>query len=117
MLKTFQNNYILTLREISSRSFFVPLHWVPSKAKFKEWRKGTVVNDIQREKNKDILIQDNGNIIVRGSNGRVHVLSPDGQRHITTLSRTNKNVQDLIRQGKYNYATEEQAKKIINMYK
>jgi hypothetical protein len=78
---------------------------------------GVVVNDIQRARTKDILIQDNGNIIVRGNNGRVHVLSPDGQRHITTLNRTDKNVQALIRQGKYNYLTEGQAQHYINMYK
>ncbi|WP_108670434.1 DNRLRE domain-containing protein [Peribacillus acanthi] len=78
---------------------------------------GQVVNDLQRAKTKDILIEDNGNIIIRGGNGRVHVLSPDGQRHITTLTRTDRNVQTLIRQGRYNYPTSAKAQQIIDMYK
>jgi RHS repeat-associated protein len=78
---------------------------------------GRVVNDIQNARTKDVLIQDNGNILVRGNNGRVHVLSPEGTRHITTLTRTNANVRSLIEQGRYTYATKEQAQAIIEMYK
>jgi hypothetical protein len=75
------------------------------------------MNDIQNARTKDVLVQDNGNIIVRGDNGRVHVLSPDGACHITTLTRTDANVKSLIEQGRYTYATEEQAQAVIEMYK
>ncbi|MHC1684281.1 MAG: DNRLRE domain-containing protein [Clostridiaceae bacterium] len=78
---------------------------------------GPVMNDIQRAKLKDILIEDNGNYIVRGNNGRLHVLSPDGQRHITSLNRTSSNVEKLIMQGRYRYSNQGEYDALIELFK
>jgi len=38
----------------------------------------TAINDVQRARPADILIQDDGHWVIRGQNGRIHILEPDG---------------------------------------
>ena len=67
----------------------------------------TVVNDVQRARPSDILIQDDGRWVVRGQHGRVHILEPGGV-HVTTFNPSNSNVLDRVATQQWNRLTLEQ---------
>jgi len=68
----------------------------------------TTINDVQRARRADVLIQDDGRWVVRGQNGRVHILEKDGEI-VTTMNKvTDANVKTRIRDGRWSRLTLEQ---------
>ena len=79
----------------------------------------TAINDVQRARPADILIQDDGHWVIRGQNGRIHILEPDGEI-VTTMDKvTNSNVQQRIASGRWSPLTlgeEELFKQLFSKY-
>ena len=51
---------------------------------------GTAVNDLQRVRNADIYMQNDGRYVVRGKNGREHIIEASGEVVTTINDRSNK---------------------------
>ncbi|MEJ8548093.1 RHS repeat-associated core domain-containing protein [Brevibacillus borstelensis] len=68
---------------------------------------GTAFNDVQKARDADILIQDDGRWIVRGQNGRIHVFEPNGQ-HLTTFKNPDNNTKMRIQRGQWTRPSHEQ---------
>ena len=49
----------------------------------------TAINDLNKAKPSNIYLQDDGRYVIKGSNGRVHILEPDGELVTTMNSVTN----------------------------
>ncbi|WP_240783268.1 RHS repeat-associated core domain-containing protein, partial [Escherichia sp. E2586] len=53
---------------------------------------GTVINDLQRARPSDILIQTADNRwVVKGPNGRIHIIEADGSEVVTTMTNPKRN--------------------------
>ena len=57
-------------------------------------------------KPSNIYLQDDGRYVIKGSNGRVHIMEPDGEIVITMNNVTNFNKR--VSSGRYVPLTEEQ---------
>ncbi|QXB07857.1 hypothetical protein I6L80_20815 (plasmid) [Providencia rettgeri] len=66
----------------------------------------SVINDVQKSRPADILIQDDGRWVVKGSDGRVHLIEPDGEV-VTSFKNSDKNTAQRIRDGKWNRPSNE----------
>ncbi|NJD02961.1 MAG: hypothetical protein FIA99_10300, partial [Ruminiclostridium sp.] len=60
--------------------------------------------DLQNAKQSDILKQDDGRWIIRGSKGRIHVVDSN-RTHITSFTNTNANTLKRIEEGVWNRPT------------
>jgi len=58
----------------------------------------TAINDVQRARPADVLMQDDGRWIIRGQNGRIHILEQSGEI-VTTITSTNSTVLQKIEYG------------------
>jgi RHS repeat-associated protein len=68
---------------------------------------GFAVNDIQRARMADVLVQGDGRFVVRGANGREHIITQAGE-HITTMNnRSNAAHLNLVRNGTRNPVSQE----------
>lgn len=54
----------------------------------------------------DILIQDNGRWVVKGNDGRIHLIEPDGEV-VTSFKNSDKNTAQRIRDGRWNRPSNE----------
>lgn len=70
---------------------------------------GAVVNDVQTARRSDILVQDDGRWVVKGDNGRVHILEPSGEV-VTSFKNPIANTNGRIRSGEWSRATEDELK-------
>ena len=69
---------------------------------------GQAVNDVQRAGPRDVFVQpDDGRFVVRGPNGREHIIEPSGEL-VTSLNRPNSAHIGRLRDGAIVPATEEQ---------
>jgi len=70
---------------------------------------GLIYQDIQRASPNDIFIQsDDGRYVIRGGNGREHILESNGE-HLTTVQfRSNLAHRKRVEAGKIRKATEEE---------
>ena len=59
----------------------------------------TAISDVQRARPADILTQSDGRWVVRGQNGRVHILEVHGEIVTTMNNKTNASVAKKIRDG------------------
>lgn len=58
------------------------------------------INDLQRARPSDILLQEDGRWVIRGQNGRVHILEQDGQIVTTMNQVANSNLLTRVSSGK-----------------
>ncbi|HGV3501800.1 TPA: VENN motif pre-toxin domain-containing protein [Providencia stuartii] len=68
---------------------------------------GSVINDVQKSRPADILIQDDGRWVVKGSGGRIHVIEPDGEV-VTSFDNPASNTNRRIKDGTWNRLSNEQ---------
>ena len=59
----------------------------------------TAVNDLNRARPSDIYLQEDGRYVIRGANGRVHILEPNGEI-VTTMNRVT-NFSGRVSGGRY----------------
>jgi len=77
---------------------------------------GTAINDVQRARPADVLIQDDGRWVVRGQGGRVHIIEPNGEIVTTMNHVTQANVQKKINSGEWSKLTLEQQKIFLEYF-
>ena len=74
------------------------------------------INDLEKARPSDILIQDDGRFLIRGANGRIHVIEANGEI-VTTMNKvTNSNVQQRINSGRWSRLTLEQEEAFKNNF-
>jgi filamentous hemagglutinin len=61
----------------------------------------TAINDVQRARPADVLLQNDGRWVIRGQNGRAHILESNGEIVTTMDNVTNANVQQRIARGRW----------------
>lgn len=59
---------------------------------------GSVINDVQKSRPSDILIQDDGRWVVKGNDGKIHLIEPDGEV-VTSFKNSDKNTAQRIKDG------------------
>jgi len=62
---------------------------------------GSVINDVQKSRPADILMQDDGRWIVKGSGGKVHIIESDGEV-VTSFYNPKANTDARVRKGEWN---------------
>ena len=66
----------------------------------------TAINDLNKTQPSNIYLQDDGRYVIKGSNGRVHIMEPDGE--IVTTMNNVTNFNKRISSGRYMPLTEAQ---------
>ena len=74
-------------------------------------------NDVQRARQSDMFVQQDGRYVIRGPNGREHIFESSGQLVTTVNQRSNSAHLNLVRQGIRSRVTEEQFLKFTEMFK
>ncbi len=46
---------------------------------------GSAINDVQKARQSDILVQEDGRWIIKGDNGRIHIVEADGSQVVTAM--------------------------------
>ncbi|MEY0290018.1 VENN motif pre-toxin domain-containing protein, partial [Providencia rettgeri] len=67
----------------------------------------SVINDVQKSRPADILIQDDGRWVVKGNGGRIHIIEPDGEV-VTSFDNPANNTNRRIKDGTWNRPSNEQ---------
>ncbi|WP_160680640.1 hypothetical protein [Clostridium sp. C8-1-8] len=76
----------------------------------------TAINDLQRAKRSDILLQEDRRWVVKGQNARIHIIERNGEL-VTTMNKvTNKNILDRIRKGRWSKLTIDQEEEFIQKF-
>ncbi|ABS46260.1 hypothetical protein BZ17_3153 [Yersinia pseudotuberculosis IP 32953] len=68
---------------------------------------GAVINDVQKSRPADILVQDDGRWVVKGSGGKIHIIESDGEV-VTSFYNPKANTDSRVRRGEWNYLSNEQ---------
>jgi hypothetical protein len=76
---------------------------------------GTAITDVRNARGADVFIQEDGRFIVRGPNGREHVIDPSGELVTTIPRRTKAAHQQRLADEKIRPATVEELERIKNM--
>ncbi len=66
----------------------------------------SVINDVQKSRPSDILIQDDGRWVVKGNGGRIHLIEPDGEV-VSSFKNSDKNTAQRTRDGRWNRPSNE----------
>ncbi|MEY0243846.1 hypothetical protein AB7W17_22140 [Providencia rettgeri] len=66
----------------------------------------SVINDVQKSRPSDILIQDDGRWVVKGDDGRIHLIEPDGEV-VSSFKNSDKNTAQRTRDGRWNRPSNE----------
>lgn len=61
---------------------------------------GSVINDVQKSKPADILVQDDGHWVVRGSGGNVHIIESNGEV-VTSFKNSDKKTTQRLNDGRW----------------
>lgn len=61
---------------------------------------GAVINDVQKSRPADILVQDDGRWVVKGSNGNIHIIEPNGEV-VTSFKNSDKNTSQRLNDGRW----------------
>lgn len=79
---------------------------------------GQAINDIQKARNSDIMIQSkDGSFVIRGVNSREHIVSQDGRLVTSIANRSNQANTNLLRSGQRRPATQAEIDKIKSFIK
>ncbi|WP_177141023.1 hemagglutinin repeat-containing protein [Pseudomonas gingeri] len=76
---------------------------------------GSVVNDIQTARPSDILVQDDGRWVIKGGNGRIHVLESNGEV-VTSFLNPNANTNSRIQKGEWARASQDELKRFESQF-
>ncbi|WP_272927301.1 MULTISPECIES: hypothetical protein [unclassified Proteus (in: enterobacteria)] len=68
---------------------------------------GSVINDVQKSRPSDILVQEDGRWIVKGSGGKVHIIEPDGEV-VTSFYNPKANTDNRVKKGEWQRPSNEQ---------
>lgn len=68
---------------------------------------GSVINDVQKSRPSDILVQDDGRWVVLGPKGRAHIIEADGEV-VTSFDNSGKNTNGRIIKGEWQRASNDQ---------
>ncbi|WP_260579242.1 hypothetical protein [Proteus mirabilis] len=68
---------------------------------------GSVINDVQKSRPSDILVQEDGRWIVKGSGGKVHIIEPDGEV-VTSFYNPKANTDNRVKKGEWQQPSNEQ---------
>ncbi|WP_232283932.1 hypothetical protein [Yersinia enterocolitica] len=60
---------------------------------------GAVINDVQKSRPADILLQDDGRWIVKSSGGNIHIIDPNGEV-VTSFKNSDKNTAQRLNDGR-----------------
>ncbi|REK69237.1 RHS repeat-associated core domain-containing protein [Paenibacillus paeoniae] len=80
---------------------------------------GSAVNDVQKARQADILIQNDGRWVIKGDNGRIHIVERDGSQVVTSFKNPSKNTDMRIQDGRWTRPSEaelQQFKEIFSNY-
>ncbi|MEY0133899.1 hypothetical protein AB7W20_22130 [Providencia rettgeri] len=66
----------------------------------------SVINDVQKSRPSDILIQDDGRWVVKGNDGRIHLIEPDGEV-VSSFKNSDRNTAQRTRDGRWNRPSNE----------
>lgn len=66
------------------------------------------ISDLIRARPADILSQGDGRWVIRGANGRTHIVEADGSQVLTSFRNTSANTQFRILKGTWNPLTNDQ---------
>ena len=69
---------------------------------------GVAQNDLQRARQSDIFIQSDGRYVVRGKNGREHIIEPHGEVVTTINNRSNSSHLNKVQNGERRPATNQE---------
>jgi hypothetical protein len=72
--------------------------------------------DVQRAKESDVFMQEDGRFVVRGARGREHIFEANGD-HVTSVVRTNAAHLQRLRGGTIRPATAEEFQALKGMFK
>ncbi|KGQ03852.1 hypothetical protein BBAD15_g10932 [Beauveria bassiana D1-5] len=61
---------------------------------------GAVINDVQQSRPADILLQEDGSWIVKGSGANIHVIDPNGEV-VTSFKNSDKNTAQRLNDGRW----------------
>ena len=68
---------------------------------------GAVINDVQKSRPADILLQDDGRWIVKGTGGKVHIIESNGEV-VTSFYNPKANTDSRVRNGEWNRPSNEE---------
>ncbi|WP_228407788.1 hypothetical protein [Proteus cibi] len=68
---------------------------------------GSVINDVQKSRPSDIVVQEDGRWIVKGSGGKVHIIEPDGEV-VTSFYNPKANTDNRVKKGEWQRPSNEQ---------
>ncbi len=77
----------------------------------------TGINDLQRARPADILLQNDGRWLVTGGNRRVHVIDPSGEIVTTMINVSKSNLQKRINSNRWSRWTLEEKQQFENNFK
>ncbi len=67
----------------------------------------SVINDVQKSRPSDILVQEDGSWIVKGSGRKVHIIESDGEV-VTSFYNPKANTDNRIKKGEWQRPSNEQ---------
>lgn len=76
---------------------------------------GSTLQDLNNSRPSDLLVQDDGRWVIKGPNGRVHVLESDGEI-VTSFKNPSQNTGRRISEGRWSYPTSEQISEFKNKF-
>ncbi len=76
---------------------------------------GAVINDVQKSRPADILLQEDGRWIVKGSGGNIHVIDPNGEV-VTSFKNSDKNTAQRLNDGRWSRPDSGQLEEFKNKF-
>ncbi|MFV8757668.1 hypothetical protein ACNSO7_02970, partial [Yersinia enterocolitica] len=76
---------------------------------------GAVINDVQKSRPADILLQDDGRWIVKGSGGNIHIIDPNGEV-VTSFKNSDKNTAQRLNDGRWSRPDSSQLNEFKNKF-
>ncbi|CAI8869805.1 16S rRNA endonuclease CdiA [Kosakonia quasisacchari] len=68
---------------------------------------GAVINDVQKSRQADILVQDDGRWVIKGNGGKIHIIEPNGEV-VTSFYNPKANTDSRVNRGEWNYPSNDQ---------
>ncbi|WP_437439622.1 hypothetical protein [Kosakonia sacchari] len=68
---------------------------------------GAVINDVQKSRQADILVQDDGRWVIKGNGGKLHIIEPNGEV-VTSFYNPKANTDSRVNRGEWNYPSNDQ---------
>ncbi|WP_051107662.1 RHS repeat-associated core domain-containing protein [Paenibacillus fonticola] len=80
---------------------------------------GSAINDVQKARQSNVLVQGDGRWVIKGDNSRIHIVEADGSQVITSFKNPSKNTNMRIQDGRWIRPSEaelQQFKEIFSDY-